>query len=257
MFDLPTFIMLCVIVVLANAFAIPKLVDYSAGFLDTSRDKHASKIMLINLLSKGLLISLVACSIGSYMAPKVGLGAPFIEAVAYLENPHIVLWNQMAPIVLHTFYVLLGMMFLQYLFISRHVSTTRYFEMPFTSKVLLEGVVEEIVFRWGLVSVLARILTKEFILDPNLAIIIAIFLAAVGSSLSHISDLTRLNFQRLDIALLSVLLLNFWGALCYGFLFWKHGLTAAILCHVLVVFFSVGAYKFCMVLIELPDPFDR
>ena len=257
MFDLPTFIMLCVIVVLANAFAIPKLVEYSAGFLGTSRDKHASKIILINLLSKGLLISLVACSIGSYMAPKVGLGAPFIEAVAYLENPHVILWYQMAPIVLHTFYVLLGMMFLQYLFISRHVSTTRYFEMPFTSKVLLEGVVEEIVFRWGLVSVLARILTKEFILDPNLAIIIAIFLAAVGSSLSHISDLTRLSFQRLDIALLSVLVLNFWGALCYGFLFWKHGLTAAILCHVLVVSFSVVAYKFCMALIELPDPFDR
>jgi hypothetical protein len=257
MFDLPTFIMLCVIVVLANAFAIPKLVDYSAGFLDTPRDKNAPKIMLINLLSKGLLISLVACSIGSYMAPKVGLGAPFIEAVAYLDNPHIVLWDQMAPIVLHTFYVLLGMMFLQYLFISRHVSTTRYFEMPFTSKVLLEGVIEEIVFRWGLVSFLTRILIKEATLDPNLAIIIAIFLAAVGSGLSHISDLTRLNFQRLDVALLSILLLNFWGALCYGFLFWKHGLTAAILCHVLVVSLSVAAYKFCLALTDVPNPLER
>jgi hypothetical protein len=70
-------------------------------------------------------------------------------------------------------------------------------------------------------SLIARILIREFHIDPNAAMVTAILLAAIGSSLSRVSDLARIHFDHINMALPGVILVNFWGALCYGWLFWK------------------------------------
>jgi hypothetical protein len=239
MFDLPLFIIMCVIAVAANAVAIPKLVAYSSYF----NREHAPGIARLSALTKAILLSVLACAVGAFAAPRGGLSAPFMQSILHLNNPHAALWSQLWPALISSFYVLLGLILLQITFVRHHISAARYYSMPLSAKILLEGVVEEFIYRWGLMSVIARILQVEFIEDPNTAMILAILLAAVGSSLSHISDLSRLNFDRISMALLAVMLINFWAALCYGWLFWKYGLTAAILCHATVVCASVATYK--------------
>jgi CAAX prenyl protease-like protein len=249
MFDLPLFIVMCVIVVAANAVAVPKLIAYSNFF----NGGHAPKIAQLSALTKALLLSLLACAGGAFAAPRTGLSAPFIESILHFDNPHAALWSQLWPALINSFYVLLGLMLLQLAFVRHHISAARYYSVPLSTKILLEGVVEEFIYRWGLMSVIARILQVEFLDDPNTAMLLAILLAAVGSSLSHISDLSRLNFDRISMALLAVMLINFWAALCYGWLFWKYGLTAAILCHMTVVCASVATYKMrCFLTLQEP-----
>jgi hypothetical protein len=239
MFDMPVFVCMSALAVAANAVAIPKLMAYSEVY----RDARTQKISLLAALTKGTLLAIGACALGSFAAPRAGLSAPFIEAMVYLNKPHMALWSQLAPALINSLYVLLGLMFLQITFVNRHISTARYFSIPLSAKILAEGVVEEFIYRWGLMSVVVRILNVEFLADPNAAMILAIILAAVGSSLSHVSDLSRLNFDRISMALLAVILINFWAAICYGWLFWKYGLSASILCHAMVVIVSAGIYK--------------
>ncbi|HSB95431.1 MAG TPA: CPBP family glutamic-type intramembrane protease [Spongiibacteraceae bacterium] len=239
MIDLSVFLALCVIVVIANIVALPKLLDYSNLY----PNHEARSIERISTISKSIVLSLGACAVGAYMAPRVGLGAPFLHELLDFSTPIPNLWNPLRIALVNSFYVLLGLLLLNVAFVQRHLTTARYFSMPLQSKVLMEGVVEEVVYRWGLMSVVARISVREFNVDPNTAMILAILLAAVGSSLSHVSDLARLHFDRISMALLAVILINFWASLCYGWLFWQHGLTTAILCHALVVLISTYAYK--------------
>lgn len=239
MFDVPVFGIMCAVVVAANVIAIPKVIAYS----DLYRNARAERISVLSAMTQGILLSVGACAIGSFTAPRAGLGTPFLEAIIQLDQPHIALWSQLWPAIVSSLYVMLGLIILQLAFVRRHVSTSAYYSTPLSAKILLEGVVEEVIYRWGVMSVIVRILNVEFLADTNAAMMMAILLAAVASSLSRISDLSRLNFDRISMALLAVLLVNFWGALCYGWLFWRHGLTAAILCHVLVVTASVMIYR--------------
>jgi hypothetical protein len=239
MLDLPVFIIMCVVVVVANCIAVPRLIAYSGFF----RDARTTRISRLSALTKALTLSLGACAIGAYMAPRAGLSAPFLESVIRFDNPHRALITQLWPALVSAFFILLGLMLLQLLFARKHVSAAHYFSMPLSAKVLSEGVVEEIIYRWGLMSALARILSRELLTDPNEAMITAIILAAVASSLAHVADLARVNFNRLSSAAVAIVLVHFWGALYYGWLFWQYGLTAAIMCHVLVIFISVGVYR--------------
>jgi hypothetical protein len=239
MLDLPVFIILCGAAIVANCIAVPRLVAYSGFF----RDIRTTRLSQLSALTKALTLSLGACAIGAYMAPRAGLSAPVLESIIRFDKPHLALFHQLWPAFVSAFFILLGLMLLQLLFGRRHVSAAHYFSMPLTAKVLAEGVVEEIVYRWGLMSALARIFTRELLTDPNEAMIAAIILAAVASSLVHIADLARVNFNRLSMAAVAIVLVHFWGALYYGWLFWQYGLTAAIICHVLVIFISVGVYR--------------
>jgi len=250
MIDLSVFLALCATVVAANIVALPKLLDYSNAYPST----EARNIGHISTISKSILLSLGACAVGAYMAPRVGLGAPFLHELLDFSTPIPNLWNPLRTALVSSFYVLLGLLLLNVVFVQRHVTTARYFSMPLQSKILMEGVVEEVVYRWGLMSIVARISIREFHVDPNTAMIVAILLAAVGSSLSHVSDLARLHFERISVALLAVILINFWASLCYGWLFWQQGLTAAILCHILVVWISTYAYQMANLSFDLqPD----
>ncbi|HSB97934.1 MAG TPA: hypothetical protein VLC91_15845 [Spongiibacteraceae bacterium] len=239
MFNTAAFVMVGAVAVSANVVAIPKLLAYSHYYDDT----HTRKIELYAALAKGTFLAVVASAVGAYCVPKVeGLPSPFLESVIHLRPTFDIFWSQLRPTLIDSLYVLLGLVFLHLIFVRHHISASRYFLMPLSTKLLLEGVVEEIVYRWGLVSGIARILNAEW-LDVTHAGVLAVILAAVGSSLSHISDLSRLHFDRINMALLAVILVNFWAALCYGWLYWKYDLITVILCHMLVIWISVLTYK--------------
>lgn len=237
MLDLPVFIILSTIAIAANWYSVPKLIRYS----ELAQGTQSSPIYRISATIKAVLLSLGACAVGSYMAPRAGLTTPFINSLLQFDSPHIVLFNQLGPVVASTLQVLLGLMLLQVVFVRNHLSAAHRVRAPLSAKLLQEGVIEEIVYRWGFMSVVARIMHWELGFDPAEAMIGGIVLAAAASSLAHVSDLSRLKFDCLGRAVASIFALHFWAALCYGWMFWQYGLTAAMLSHIAVVFMVAKA----------------
>lgn len=237
MLNLPVFITLCIIAVAASLYAVPRLVRYSAraqGMLSYPLSELSTTIRVV-------LLSLGACAVGAYMAPRAGLATPLLDSMLQFNSPHIIFFNQLVPMIASTLQVLLGLVLLQVLFVRHNLSTEHRVPAPLGARLLAEGVLEEIVYRWGLMSVVVQILNRELGLDPSGAMVGGIVVAAVASSLAHVSDLSRLKFDCLSKAVASVLVLHFWAALCYGWLFWQYGLTTAMLCHIMVVFVVLKA----------------
>ena len=234
MINVPVFIALLAIAIGANIVVTPKIIGGST-YLGDFRDL---KILRLSALSQSLFVSSCACLVGAYAAPREGLATHFLTALLRMEQPIAVFLKQLAPALIVSVPILLSAMLLNKVF-ARHYRAV--FQNALTSlrvQALREGVIDEIVFRWGLMSLLAFILDDEF-LDRQNAMYIAIMLAAFASSLVRISDMISLNLGYAMEKLVVVFLVNFLAALCYGWLFFRYGLTAAVICHTFVVVVSV------------------
>jgi hypothetical protein len=95
--------------------------------------------------------------------------------------------------------------------------------------ILYGGVTEEIMVRWGLMSILAVLLSRLG-LRRDLAIAAAIVAAAMLFALGHLPALGAL--VELDAALIGrTLVLNTGAGVIFGWLYWKHCLETAIAAH--------------------------
>lgn len=235
MFDIQVFIVLLGIAVIANVVAAPKLIDFSTFY----NNFRQLKMFRIAAVTQSLLISLVACLAGAYAAPRIGINTPFFSAIAELSIKDLsaVLSTQIMPALLLCVPVSLGAALLYSVF-PRYRTIFQYFSMPLGVRVMHEGIVEEIVFRWGLLTIVAYIVNIKFIADRDTAIWVAICVSALASSLVHISDLVSFTPKNIFGKLTALMLVNFWSALWYGWLLFQYGLMAAIVCHAAVAVIS-------------------
>lgn len=231
MFNVPVFLVLAGIAIVANLIATPKLVNVANPTITGVQ----YKTLLASALTNNLLLSIGAAAVGSYMAPRIGLSSPFFESLVNLDQPHLKFLQILPSASISSIYALLGILLIQIFLMNHSLTLPNQFQPSISVKVLKEGVIEEIVYRWGLMSLVARILFAEFSVDRNSAILIAIVVSALGSAASHISDLYRYNLHRMDLAIFSVISINFWGAIIYGWLLCQYGLGTAILCHSIVI----------------------
>lgn len=99
---------------------------------------------------------------------------------------------------------------------------------------LYGGIVEEILMRLFLVSLLAWLLSKIFrsteVVKNNLIMWTAIILAAILFGLGHL-PITASITQITPIVLVRAIVLNGIGGLVFGWLYWKKGLEHAIVAH--------------------------
>lgn len=97
--------------------------------------------------------------------------------------------------------------------------------------VLYGGVTEEILMRWGVMSLLAwGVWTLAGKRQKGLAIVFAIFAVALVFGMAHLPVLAAQMELSTGIVTRTVLL-NAFAGLVYGWVFWRHHLEAAMLSH--------------------------
>jgi hypothetical protein len=246
MFSVSIFLFLCALTIVANYITAP----YNIGFSTDAPNSPMRKAMTVAIISKGIIISIFAVAMGTYMAPRIGINSPLLESIVTLNNPQTALLNILPATLMNAFYVLAGLLIIHVLFVGKNVSSDFRYARPLKIRVLQEGVLEGIVFRWALIPFIARILNFEFLIEQELAIIIALFVSALCSGFAHISDLAKMQYQRLDIAILAIISFNFWAAIFYGWMFWKFGFLASVMCHAIVISISALNNYFARPLFE-------
>jgi len=217
------------------------------NFLETAADRQEADrelpsfrvLVLVSIVQSTVLVA-VAAAVGAYTAPAAGLEAPFFEALVTRRGIWPALAPQLVPAVaLSVFGSAIFLVAYYGLFRPRLDAKTvavmegLRLDLGILGRVLYGGVAEEILARWGLMSLLAWV-GVLVVGTPTPAVAwTAIVVAGVLFGLGHLPSYLAAGGRRTPLFIATMLSLNLWASLLFGWLFWQYGLAAAILSHAL------------------------
>lgn len=180
----------------------------------------------------------LAVWIGEVCAGRAGLFAPLIDAAVTGRGVGSVLRRQ-APAALILGLAAAALLVAYSVWVGPHVAPSgelaRFasFDMPLATKVLYGGFAEEILTRWALMSLIAWIGLK--LSGGRAAAVVtwaAVWVAAVGFAVAHLPLLFLINSTPSPWVIAAVIGGNALPGAAFGWLFWRRGLEAAMLAHI-------------------------
>lgn len=213
-------------------------------------------IKALSLIQPTVLLA-VAVLIGVALAPGVGLSAPVAQAIAAGEEPVPALKRQLMPGVIGA--VVGAVSILLTAAVSKSFLTTETIErissftrlLPLPTRFLYGGITEELLLRWGLMTLLVwigwRVFQKALAKPTSTWFVVAILVSAFVFGLGHLPAALLLLGETTIAVVLFVIVANSAFGIVAGYLYWKYGLESAmiahVLCHVLLATASyAGAY---------------
>ena len=214
-------------------------------------------LKFLSLVQPALILA-VAVLIGVALAPQVGLSAPASEALAAGGDTFTALKPQFLPGVVGglvggaciVLISLLSRPFLSPATIDRISRFTNL--MPLPTRILYGGVTEELLLRWGFMSLIVwaawRVLQKGQNVPGRAYFVGGILVSSLVFGAGHLPVGYMLLPDAFSLALvLFIILANSAFGVIAGYLYWKRGLESAmiahIFCHLVLAFASwAGAY---------------
>lgn len=216
-------------VVVTSWLALPLLADASKLPVPLETYQLATAI-------QGAVLVLIAALVGAVLAPKVGLAAPAIFAIARSGGVLEALRPQLVPgfvggcigaAVILGFYALAP---------GALIAIQPETPMPLPVRVLYGGITEEVLIRWGLMSAMVwagwRVLNRDMQLPSSGVMWVAIVLSALVFGVSHLPSVAQ-SLPALSVYVAAYITIgNALFGVVAGYLFWRYGLEAAIVAHV-------------------------
>lgn len=195
--------------------------------------------MWVLSLASGIQTSLllaVAAFAGTRLAPGVGLHAPALSALAESRAPWSVLGKQLVPGLCGG---LLGGALLWA--ISRLAADVaaplQGVTLPAVVRLLYGGITEEVLVRWGLMSAMAWVLWRVVQRDRSKPSVWIFWAAIAGSALlfgaGHLPAAFAMAGAPSAGLVVYIVGANAAFGIVAGYLFWRHGLEAAMIAHLL------------------------
>jgi membrane protease YdiL (CAAX protease family) len=205
----------------------------------------AMAIRLVSIVQPSVLV-LVFAALGLWAGPRLGLDAPAVRAWAERRPIFPVLRPQLLPAatVGAAVAVVLVLFWLGVSAVPGAADKLSILEIPLVTKTLYGGIVEELMLRWGLMSLFAWAvwrLAGRPASAPGWCIWPAIVVAAILFAAGHLPMLYLLMPDPPQMLVAMVLAGNSLPGLLFGWLFWRKGLEAAMIAHALAHLFAVAA----------------
>lgn len=196
----------------------------------------AAQLRLLSLINP-LVLMTAAVAIGCLLAGRVGLDAPLTRALVERRAAWPALRLQLLPAsLLGASVAAILLVFASLTADLLAASVPAGFAMPLVSKLLYGGIAEELLTRWGLMTLFTwvawRLTGARQPIGPS-AYVIGAVLAALLFAAGHLPMLYMLVPSPTTGLLAGVLIGNTVPGLLFGWLFWRHGLEAAMLAHAL------------------------
>jgi hypothetical protein len=185
--------------------------------------------------AQSALLLAIAAAVGALLASRVGLAAPALSAIAESRPVFEALRPQVGPGLLGG--VLGGML----LWLSFHYSPEALAQlqtelpMPLAARVLYGGLTEELLLRWGFMTLVAWLLWRTWqggVGVPSSSVMwAAIGLSALFFGLGHLPAVSgALGYLSVRLVVYVVLANAAFGVM-FGFLYSRFGLESAMLAH--------------------------
>ena len=216
-------------IVVLLAAVIPQLVA------ETPLSLPVGLVFLASAAQSALLVAL-AVWLGVLLAPRVGLQAAAFEAAVSGGSITAALRPQLVPAIVGG---LLGGIAL--FLIGRYASPASLaeadlqFDLPILARVLYGGITEELLLRWGLMTVMVwlawRFLQRRNGSPRPAYVWLAIVLSALIFGAGHLPAVVAMVGElTTDIVLFIVAANSAFGVL-FGYLYWRYGLESAMIAH--------------------------
>ena len=190
----------------------------------------------------GLFLALLVWA-GVALAPKVGLRAPTFAALATGHSVAKALRPQLLPGILGGLVVAV----IPWYFTSRGLIVELHSPRFVTTAVLYGGITEEVMMRWGLMTLLVwsgwRWLQNSDRQVSNGIVWGAIIISATIFGAGHLPATHLLLGHLTAFAIVSVIAGGALFGIVAGWLYWRYGLESAILCHGVSHIAAYVAYK--------------
>ena len=195
-------------------------------------------LRVLVLIQPTILLT-IAVLVGARLAPRVGLQAPVIVALSNRQNGWSALQPQLWPALLAG--LLSGVLLWAIAGVGQFLlppALSTASAPPLLVRFLYGGITEEILLRWGLMTVLLwlgwRWGQRRQGLPQKRWVAIAIVLSALVFAAAHLPYAAAIGLP-LTPALIGYLLLqNGLFGLVAGYLYWRYGLEVAIVAHTVV-----------------------
>lgn len=209
-----------------------------ASFDQLAPGPQLSFAMRLLILIQPAILTVAAVATGRALAVRTGLAAPLVDSWLQGANLRPILRKQAPPALAAGLAVGLLMSAYASLILPSVTDATTMakmtaFNVPLVTRILYGGITEEILTRWGLMSLFAwalwRMAGKGKLL-PSL-LWAAITMAAALFAAGHLPFLFAITSQPRPLLIIVILLANFIPGLLFGWLFWRRGLEAAMFSH--------------------------
>jgi hypothetical protein len=229
---------------------LPSLLAVLPGTAGAKMPFSPLMIKLLNLIQPTIFLA-VAVWVGVLLAPRCRLSAPAFEALARNDNFLAALKPQMIPgligglvgglaIILSW---VMGRPFLPPEFATRAEQLNQFF--PLATRLLYGGITEELLLRWGVLTLLVwagwRLFQRGKGEPGRVSFISAIVISAVIFGLGHLPLAAALGSRLTAAIVMYIIGVNSAFGLIAGYLYWRKGLEAAILAHMLAHVVIVSA----------------
>jgi hypothetical protein len=201
-------------------------------------------VKLLNLILPTFLLS-IAVLVGVNLASKVGLSAPFIEALASsVQQPILSIKPQVIPGLVGGVVGGVAISALSFFwrsslpddFVAKAEALSS--NTPLLTRILYGGITEEILMRWGLMSLLVwaawQVFQKAQGSPDTVYVVLAIGVSAIAFGLGHLPLAFTLSSQATASLVTYIIVGNAFFGMIGGYLYWQKGLEAAIIAHATV-----------------------
>jgi Type II CAAX prenyl endopeptidase Rce1-like len=199
-------------------------------------------LKLLSIIQSTVLLS-IAVLVGVSLAQRVGLSAPATEAAAsgasFLEalNPQIVpglIGGLVGGVAIILSWVL-SRPFLPPEFVARAEQLNKL--LPFLTRLLYGGIIEELLIRWGVMTLLIwaawRVFQKAQGKPRDAYFVSAIAISSIIFGIGHLPLASALASEITGALILYIIVANAQFGLIAGYLYWKKGLESAIIAHMM------------------------
>ncbi len=218
---------------------LPQL-DQTLAMLPEEPELPVSLLVILSLLQSAILV-LVAVAIGCLTAPRVGLVSLLYEKSAYGAEVLTRFKKQLTrAVVIGLLFALFAVVFdlIVMPFAGSAISNIDAGDSSLLGQLglglLYGGITEELLLRWGIMSLLVWLGWKIFNRSagkPAPALIWTCnIIAAVLFGLGHLPALAAIA-PLTTVLVLRTVFLNAIGGVAFGWLFWRHSLEAAMTAH--------------------------
>ncbi len=211
---------------------VPGLIAEAAG--DSPLPLPTWVASVVSLVQGAVFLALAVWA-GVALAPKVGLRAPVFEAVASSSPVVAALRPQLVPGLLGGLAGGAFLVALSYISPPELAAAAQKSTLPLSARILYGGITEELLLRWGLMSLLLwllwRFIQRKSTSPSTLLYWLAIAASAVLFGVGHLPAAHALVGDLSFSVVAYVIGGNAAFGVLAGWLFWRFGLEAAILAH--------------------------
>lgn len=194
-----------------------------------------SEIKLLILINPAIIL-LVAVIVGTVLYQKVGLNVPIIEKAIGMESGNkkvtgLFKYSILGGILAGVLVSLIGLTFNPIL-PAEFIKLGESLKPTIAARFLYGGLTEEIIMRFGLMTLIVWMASKLFKGTKPIVYWIGIILASIFFALGHFPIAYQAVESPSAAFLIYIFIGNTIGGLIFGYLYWKKGLESAFFAHI-------------------------